>query len=44
MVFETKQELMETLAKLIKEKDTILIKASRSGKFEEIIKYIEKLK
>lgn len=44
MVFETKQELMEKLVKLIEVNDTILIKASRSGKFEEIIKYIEKMK
>jgi UDP-N-acetylmuramoyl-tripeptide--D-alanyl-D-alanine ligase len=44
MVFETKQELMEKLADLIKEDDTILIKASRSEKFEEIIKYIEKVR
>ena len=44
MVFETKQELMETLASMIKEKDTILVKASRSEKFEEIVKYIEKIK
>ena len=41
-VFETKQELMESLANMIKKDDTILIKASRSEKFEEIIKYIEK--
>ena len=42
MIFETKKELMETLANMIKTGDTILIKASRSEKFEEIIKYIEK--
>lgn len=42
MIFETKQELMESLASMIKADDTILIKASRSEKFEEIIKYIEK--
>lgn len=44
MIFETKQELMEELANIIKINDTILIKASRSEKFEEIIKYIEKIK
>jgi UDP-N-acetylmuramoyl-tripeptide--D-alanyl-D-alanine ligase len=44
MVFETKQELMESLIKLIKPDDTILVKASRSAKFEEIIKYIEEIK
>jgi UDP-N-acetylmuramoyl-tripeptide--D-alanyl-D-alanine ligase len=42
MLFNTKQELMEKLANMIKTSDTILIKASRSEKFEEIIKYIEK--
>jgi len=42
MLFETKQELMEKLANMIKINDTILIKASRSEKFEEIIKLIEK--
>ena len=42
MIFETKKELMDTLANMIKTGDTILIKASRSEKFEEIIKYIEK--
>jgi len=40
MIFETKQELMEELSKMIKTDDTILIKASRSEKFEEIIRYI----
>lgn len=42
--FESKQELMEKLADLIQTNDTILVKASRSEKFEEIIKYIEKVK
>ena len=42
MVFERKQDLMEALANMIKPKDTILVKASRSARFEEIIKYIEK--
>lgn len=41
IIFENKKELMETLADIIKTGDTILIKASRSEKFEEIIKYIE---
>jgi UDP-N-acetylmuramoyl-tripeptide--D-alanyl-D-alanine ligase len=44
MVFETKQELMEKLADLIEADSTILVKASRSEKFEEIIKYIEEVK
>ena len=42
IIFETKQELMEKLADIIKINDTILVKASRSARFEEIIKYIEK--
>ncbi|WP_017208867.1 UDP-N-acetylmuramoyl-tripeptide--D-alanyl-D-alanine ligase [Clostridium beijerinckii] len=40
MVFESKQELMQRLTDMIKVKDTILIKASRSAKFEEITKYL----
>lgn len=44
MVFETKQELMEKLVDLIEADSTILVKASRSEKFEEIIKYIEEVK
>jgi len=44
MIFETKQELMEALANMIKPNDTILVKASRIAKFEEIIKYIETVK
>jgi len=44
IIFETKQELMESLANMIKPGDTILVKASRSARFEEIIKYIEKVK
>lgn len=43
ILFETKQELMEALARIIQQGDTILVKASRSAKFEEIIKYIEKM-
>lgn len=42
MIFETKQDLMEKLKNMIKTNDTILVKASRSEKFEEIIKYVEK--
>lgn len=41
LVFETKQELLEGLNKMIKEEDTILLKASRSARFEEIIKYVD---
>ncbi len=44
ITFETKQELMESLTNMIKPNDTILVKASRSARFEEIIKYIEKVK
>ena len=41
MVFETKEMLLENLKNMIKNNDTILVKASRSAKFEEIIKYIK---
>lgn len=44
IVFESKQELMEELVNIINTDDIILVKASRSEKFEEIIKYIEKIK
>ncbi|AJG98398.2 UDP-N-acetylmuramoyl-tripeptide--D-alanyl-D-alanine ligase [Clostridium beijerinckii] len=40
MVFESKQELIQRLTDMIKVNDTILIKASRSAKFEEITKYL----
>jgi UDP-N-acetylmuramoyl-tripeptide--D-alanyl-D-alanine ligase len=40
MVFKSKQELIEALTDMIKTNDTILVKASRSAKFEEIIKYL----
>ncbi|AGX43702.1 UDP-N-acetylmuramoyl-tripeptide--D-alanyl-D-alanine ligase [Clostridium saccharobutylicum] len=42
ITFETKEELVENLTNIIKPGDTILVKASRSAKFEEIIKGIEK--
>ena len=41
LVFETKEELIKSLRNMIKENDTILVKASRSAKFEEIIKEIQ---
>jgi UDP-N-acetylmuramoyl-tripeptide--D-alanyl-D-alanine ligase len=44
MIFESKQELMEKLVHLIEGNTTILVKASRSEKFEQIIKYIEEVK
>ncbi|SFC95901.1 UDP-N-acetylmuramoyl-tripeptide--D-alanyl-D-alanine ligase [Clostridium uliginosum] len=42
-VFASKQELMNNVKEFIKDGDVILVKASRSAKFEEIVKYIEKL-
>ncbi len=42
IIFKSKQELMEELVNIINKDDIILVKASRSEKFEEIIKYIEK--
>lgn len=41
LVFEAKDDLIEALNEMIKEGDTILFKASRSAKFEEIIKKIQ---
>lgn len=41
MIFETKEELIDSLRNIIKENDTILVKASRSAKFEEIVKEIQ---
>lgn len=38
LCYETKEELISALKDMIKEGDTILLKASRSAKFEEIIK------
>lgn len=40
--FETKEELMIHLLELIKEKDTILVKASHGMKFEEIVDFLDK--
>ncbi|AOR23944.1 UDP-N-acetylmuramoyl-tripeptide--D-alanyl-D-alanine ligase [Clostridium taeniosporum] len=42
-VFESKDELQKYLKKTIKNGDVILVKASRSAKFEDIVKYIESL-
>ena len=41
LIFNTKEELIESLINLVKEDDTILVKASRSAKFEEIIKELQ---
>lgn len=41
VVFETKQELLDGLRKMVKDDDIILIKASRSARFEDIVKYID---
>lgn len=38
LVFNTKDELISSLKKMIDPNDTILIKASRSARFEEIVK------
>ncbi|MBW6410908.1 UDP-N-acetylmuramoyl-tripeptide--D-alanyl-D-alanine ligase [Clostridium weizhouense] len=43
LIFNSKNELIESLTRRIKKDDVILIKASRSAKFEEIVKYIENL-
>ncbi|MGG7145359.1 UDP-N-acetylmuramoyl-tripeptide--D-alanyl-D-alanine ligase [Clostridium butyricum] len=41
LVFDTKDDLIKSLNNMIKDEDTILVKASRSAKFEEIIKEIQ---
>ena len=41
LVFDTKDDLIKSLNSMIKDEDTILVKASRSAKFEEIIKEIQ---
>ena len=41
LVFDTKDDLIKSLNSMIKDEDTILVKASRSSKFEEIIKEIQ---
>lgn len=42
-IFNNKCELEQYLKNIIKTGDVILVKASRSAKFEEIVKYIESL-
>ncbi len=44
IIFDDKQELMEELVNIISTNDVILVKASRSEKFEEIVKCLEKIK
>ena len=41
LTFDTKEDLINSLKDMITENDTILIKASRSAKFEEIIKELQ---
>ncbi|MEG1317125.1 MAG: cyanophycin synthetase, partial [Oscillospiraceae bacterium] len=41
--FESKAELINALPELIKKGDAVLVKASHSMKFEEIVKVLEKL-
>lgn len=43
MTFETKEEIIDKLKEIIKPGDVILIKASRSAKFEEIVKELDKI-
>ncbi|MBE6063656.1 MAG: UDP-N-acetylmuramoyl-tripeptide--D-alanyl-D-alanine ligase [Clostridium butyricum] len=40
-VYDTKEELIAALESMIKDGDTLLVKASRSAKFEEIIKELK---
>ena len=41
-VYDTKEDLIAGLKAMMKDGDTLLVKASRSAKFEEIIKELEK--
>ena len=41
LVCDSKEELIKTLKDIVQEDDTILVKASRSSKFEEIIKELQ---
>ncbi|MDO5516936.1 MAG: UDP-N-acetylmuramoyl-tripeptide--D-alanyl-D-alanine ligase [Clostridium sp.] len=41
LCYDTKEDLIAALKGMIKDNDTILVKASRSAKFEEIIKNLE---
>jgi UDP-N-acetylmuramoyl-tripeptide--D-alanyl-D-alanine ligase len=42
-VFQSKEQLNKALEELIKEKDVVLVKASRSMKFEEIVNELKKM-
>ncbi len=42
-VFDTKEEITDKLKNIINENDVILVKASRSAKFEEIVKELNKI-
>lgn len=41
LTFDTKEDLIKALADMVKDDDTVLVKASRSAKFEEIIKELQ---
>ncbi|MGN0145161.1 MAG: UDP-N-acetylmuramoyl-tripeptide--D-alanyl-D-alanine ligase [Clostridium sp.] len=41
LVFDTKEQLIKALINMIQKDDTVLVKASRSAKFEEIIKELQ---
>ncbi|QAA32030.1 UDP-N-acetylmuramoyl-tripeptide--D-alanyl-D-alanine ligase [Clostridium manihotivorum] len=43
IVFDSKEELINSLKDLIKEKDTVLVKASRGMKFEDIVSELRKI-
>ncbi|MGL5086185.1 MAG: UDP-N-acetylmuramoyl-tripeptide--D-alanyl-D-alanine ligase [Clostridium sp.] len=42
-IYETKEEFINNINKLVKENDILLVKASRGMKFEDIVNYIEKI-
>lgn len=43
MVFQSKEQLIKALDEVIKERDVVLVKASRSMKFEEIVNELKKM-
>ena len=40
--FKTKEEAIENLDKIIKENDTVLVKASRGMHLEKVVEYLNK--
>ena len=41
--FETKEEMLEQLPKVLKQGDTVLVKASHFMQFEKVVEVLEKM-